>query len=204
VAGAVVLLAIVIGAPSYYFFIYKPGREIAAKLARISDLEKTIDDLTARYKAAIEAGDEAKAEEIAEEIEKARKERDKLAEEVPKEKKMATTRGKAKLAGLLRAEGAGAEDPARSSGAVTERLRRAMGDVRATYSRELAKTPGLEGQVVVRFKVTADGTVTSANVVSSKIGNSAVERAITDAARRARFAPAAGETYLTYNFLFSP
>jgi TonB family protein len=204
VAGAVVLLAIVIGAPSYYFFIYKPGREIAAKLARISDLEKTIDELTARYKAAIDGGRIAEAEEIAEEIEKARKERDKLAEEVPEEKKMPTARGKAKLAGLLRAEGAGAEDPARSGGAITAGLSRAMGGVAATYSRELAKTPGLEGHVVVSIKVAADGTVTGAHVVSSAIGNSAVESAVTAAARRARFAPAAGETSLTYKFDFSP
>jgi len=192
VAGAVVLLAIVIGAPSYYFFIYKPGREIAAKLARISDLEKTIDELTARYKAAIDGGRIAEAEEIAEEIEKARKERDKLAEEVPEEKKMPTARGKAKLAGLLRA------------GAITAGLSRAMGGVAATYSRELAKTPGLEGHVVVSIKVAADGTVTGAHVVSSAIGNSAVESAVTAAARRARFAPAAGETSLTYKFDFSP
>ena len=79
-----------------------------------------------------------------------------------------------------------------------------MGGVRATYSRELAKTPGLEGHVVVSIKVAADGTVTGAHVVSSAIGNSAVESAVTAAARRARFAPAAGATSLTFKFDFSP
>jgi len=204
VAAAVVVLAILIGAPSYYFFIYKPGREIAAKLARISDLERKIDELTSQYEVALAAGDRAKADEIAEELEKAREERDKLAEEVPDEKRMPTTRGKAKLAGLLRAEGGGAEDPARSGGAVTAGLSGAMGGVRSTYSRELSRTPGLEGHVIVRIKVAADGTVTGANVVSSTIGNSAVESTVTAAARRARFAPAAGETSLTYKFDFSP
>jgi TonB family protein len=211
VAGAVVLLAIIIGAPAIYFFIYKPGREIAAEReriaaarARISDLERKIGELTTRYKAAIDAGRLDEAEDIAEEIEKKRKELDKLAEEVPAARKMPTTRGKAKLAGLLRAEGAGAEDPARSGGAVTAGLSRAMGGVRATYSRELAKTPGLEGHVVVNIEVAANGTVTKANVVSSAIGNSAVESAVTAAARRARFAPAAGETSLKYKFDFSP
>jgi TonB family protein len=203
VAGAVVLLAILIGAPSYYFFIYKPGREIAAKLARISDLERKIDDLTKQYEVALAAGDEAKAEEIAKEIEKARKEKERLAEEVPEER-MPTSRGQAKLAGLLRAEGGGAEDPARSGGAITAGLSGAMGGVRATYSRELGRTPGLEGHVIVRIRVAADGTVTGANVVSSTIGNSAVESAVTAAARRARFRPAAGATVLTYKFDFSP
>jgi TonB family protein len=203
VAGAVVLLAILIGAPSYYFFIYKPGREIAVKLARISDLESRIGELTNQYEAALAAGNEAKAEEIAKEIEKAREEKEKLAEEVPEER-MPTSRGKANLAGLLRAEGDGAEDPARSGGAITSGLSGVMGGVRSTYSRELGRNPGLEGHVIVRIKVAADGSVTGANVVSSTIGNSAVESAVTAAARRARFGPAPGDTSLTYKFDFSP
>ena len=56
----------------------------------------------------------------------------------------------------------------------------------------------------MRIKVAADGSVTGANVVSSTIGNSAVESAVTAAARRARFRPAAGDTSLTYKFDFSP
>ena len=203
VAAGVVVLAILIAAPLYYFKIYLPGQELSDKLARISALEDRIAGLTAQLEAALNAGDIAKAEEIAEEIEKARIEKEKLAEEVP-EKRMPTTRGKAKLAGLLRAEGGGAEDPARTGGAITGGLSGAMGGVRSTYSRELGRTPGLEGHVIVRIKVAADGTVTGANVVSSTIGNSAVESAVTAAARRARFRPAAGDTSLTYKFDFSP
>jgi TonB family protein len=203
VAGAVVLLAILIGTPLYYYKIYLPGQELGEKLARISALEERIAGLTAQLEAALNAGDIAKAEEIAKEIEKARIEKEKLAEEVPEER-MPTSRGKAKLAGLLRAEGGGAEDPARSGGAITAGLGGAMGGVRSTYGRELGRTPGLEGHVIVRIKVAADGTVTGANVVSSTIGNSAVESAVTAAARRARFGPAAGDTSLTYKFDFSP
>lgn len=203
VAGAVVLLAILIGGPSYYFFLYKPGREIAAKLDRISDLERKIDELGSQYEAALAAGDEAKAEEIEKEIEKARIEKEKLAEEIPEER-MPTSRGKAKLVGLLRAKGDGAEDPARSADAVTRALGGVMRGVSSTYSRELGRNPGLEGDVTVEIKVAADGTVTRASVVSSSIGNSAVESAVTAAARRARFGPAAGDTILTYKFEFSP
>jgi TonB family protein len=203
VAGAVVLLAILIGAPLYYFKIYLPGQELGEKLARISALEERIAGLTAQLEAALKAGDTAKAEEIAKEIEKARKEKERLAEEVPEER-MPTSRGQAKLAGLLRAEGGGAEDPARSGGAVTAGLSGAMGGVRSTYSRELGRNPGLEGHVIVRIRVAGDGTVTGANVVSSTIGNSAVESAVTAAARRARFAPAGGDAVLTYKFDFSP
>ncbi len=203
VAGAVVLLAIIIGAPLYYFKIYLPGQELSEKLARISALEDRIAGLTTQLEAALKTGDVAKAEEIAKEIEKARKEKERLAEEVPEER-MPTSRGQAKLAGLLRAEGGGAEDAARSGGAITAGLGRAMGGVSSTYSRELGRNPGLEGHVIVRIRVAADGSVTGANVVSSTIGNSAVESAVTAAARRARFGPAAGDAVLTYKFDFSP
>jgi TonB family protein len=196
-----VLLAITI--PSYYFFIYKPQQELQDRLAKISTLEKRIASLTDQLEEALRAGDVAKAEEIAEEIEKARLEKEKLAEEVPEER-MPTSRGKAKLAGLLRAEGPGAEDSARSGGAITSGLSGGMGGVRSTYSRELGRNPGLEGHVIVSLKVAASGTVTNAHVVSSTIGNSAVESAVTAAARRARFRPAGGDTSLTYKFDFSP
>ena len=182
---------------------YYRGKAIEERLGRITALEETIAGLTVRLEEALKAGDTAKAEEIAEEIEKARAEKKKLAEEVPEEK-MHTSRGKAKLAGLLRAEGAGAEDPARSGGAITSGLSGGMGGVGSTYSRELGRNPGLEGHVIVSIKVAADGTVTNAHVVSSTIGNSAVESAVTAAARRGRFAPAPGDTSLTYKFDFSP
>jgi TonB family protein len=182
---------------------YYRGKAIEERLERISALEEKIAALTVQLEEALKAGDVAKAEEIAEEIKKARAEKEKLAEEVPEEK-MHTSRGKAKLAGLLRAEGAGAEDAARSGGAVTSALSSGMGSVGSTYSRELGRNPGLEGHVIVSIKVAADGAVANAHVVSSTIGNSAVESAVTAAARRARFAPAAGETSLTYKFDFSP
>jgi TonB family protein len=182
---------------------YYRGKAIEERLAKITALEEKIAGLTVQLEEALKAGDTAKAEEIAEEIEKARAEKKKLAEEVPEEK-MRTSRGKAKLAGLLRAEGPGAEDPARSGGAVTSALSAGMGGVGSTYSRELGRNPGLEGHVIVSIKVAADGTVTNAHVVSSTIGNSAVESAVTAAARRARFAPAPGDTSLTYKFDFSP
>ncbi|MGD8719730.1 MAG: TonB family protein, partial [Candidatus Zixiibacteriota bacterium] len=196
-----VLLAVTI--PSYYFFIYKPQQELQDRLSKISKLEERIASLTDQLEAALKAGDTARAEEIAEEIEKARKEKEELAEEVPEEK-MHTSRGKAKLAGLLRAEGPGAEDPARSGGAITSGLSGGMGGVRSTYSRELGKNPGLAGHVIVSIKVSPEGGVTNAHVVSSTIGNSAVENAVTSAARGGRFGPAAGETSLTYKFDFSP
>jgi TonB family protein len=193
-----------VGIMSYFIITnYYRGKAIEEKLAKITALEEKIAGLTVQLEEALKTGDTAKAQEIAKEIEKARKEKEKLAEEVPEER-MATSRGKAKLAGLLRAEGGGAEDPARSGGAVTSALSAGMGGVGSTYGRELGRNPGLEGHVIVSIKVAADGTVTNAHVVSSTIGNSAVESAVTAAARRARFAPAAGDTSLTYKFDFSP
>lgn len=205
VAAVIVGLAIIGGVPSWYWLVYKPSKEAEARLARIADLEQRIADLTAQLEKALKAGDVAKAQEITKEIEKVKAEKEKLVKEKGgEEPKMPTSRGRAKLAGLLRAEGPGASDPSRGDGAIAAGLAAGMAGVRVTYSRELAKNPGLAGHVVVGIKVAADGTVTNAWVISSTIGNSAVENAVTAAARSARFAPATGESSLTYKFEFSP
>ncbi len=205
VAAVVLGVAILGGVPSWYFLLYKPGKEAEVRLARIADLEQRMADLTGQLEAALKAGDVAKAEKITKEIEKVKAEKEKLTKGGPGEvPKMKTSLGKAKLAGLLRAEGAGASDASRGEGAISAGLSAGMGGVRATYGRELGKNPGLSGYVIISMKVAADGSVANAHVVSSTIGNSAVESAVTSAARLSRFAAAAGETSLTYKFEFSP
>lgn len=206
VAAIVLGVAIFAGVPSWYFLLYKPGEEQRERNARMADVERRMTDLTAQLEAALKAGDTAKAAEITKEIAKVKAEKEKLTKEVPPSErpKMNTSRGKAKLAGLLRAEGGGASDPSRSSSAIGAGLSGGMGGVHSTYSRELSKYPGLSGYVIISMKVGADGGVTNAHVVSSTIGNSAVESAVTAAARGSQFAPAAGDTTLTYKFEFSP
>lgn len=205
VAAIVVAAAILIGGPSWYFLIYRPHQELAKTQLRLADLDKRYGQLLADLAAATKAGDAAKIEAIKKEIEKVQAEKKQLEKETGKKPEtLDTSRGRAKLAGLLRAEGDGASDPARGDGAISAGLGGHMGGVRSTYSRELSKNPGLAGHVVVSMRVAPDGSVTNAHVVSSNIGNSAVESACTSAARSSRFGPAPGEAVLTYKFDFSP
>jgi TonB family protein len=71
--------------------------------------------------------------------------------------------------------------PPLAKGLIREVMQANQPKVRYCYERELAKSPNLAGAVVVKFVIRADGTVASAVVASSTLGNGAVERCITAA-----------------------
>lgn len=52
------------------------------------------------------------------------------------------------------------------------------------YQRELKRTPNLKGKVVVRFVITPQGTVESVAILSSTLGNSAVENCLAQRIKR--------------------
>ncbi|MCP4230709.1 MAG: TonB family protein [bacterium] len=207
VAIALAALVIVISIPSYIFLVYIPAErakraeiEAADKLSKLTDLEAEIADLTRRLNDALAEGDIAKAEDLQKELDEKIKEKEDISSEHPIE----TVSGKASLGGLLHAEGAGAGAPTRSSGAITSGISGQMGPVRSVYYKSLKSDPAVEGQVIVGFNVNSAGMVTQANVVSSTIGNSAVESACVTAVRRAGFGAAEGDTRCTFKFVFSP
>jgi len=209
IATGVVLAVLIAAVPIYYFALYLPGRDaaekadtLADKLARLDELENRIADLTDAYNDAIAHGDRGKVEELKKEIDEALAEKEELVEDIGPT--MDTTKGKTTLAGLLRAEGPGANTPTRSSGAVTSAIGGNVGGLRSIYSSELSANPDISGQVIVGFTVGAGGSVTNAHVISSTIGNSAVESAAVAAVKRTRFGAADGETQLTYKFEFAP
>jgi TonB family protein len=209
IAAGVVLSVLIAAVPIYYFALYLPGREasekadtLSDKLKQLDELERRIAGLTDEYNDAIARGDEERVGELKKEIDEALAEKEELVEEIGPT--METTKGKTTLAGLLRAEGPGANTPTRSSGAITSAIGGNIGGLRSTYSHELSANPDMSGQVVVGFMVDAGGGVTNAHVVSSTVGNSAVESAAVAAVRRTRFGAADGETKLTYKFEFAP
>jgi TonB family protein len=209
IAAGVVLVFLMAAVPAYYFVLYLPGKEaaekadtLADKLAKVEELERRIADLTDEYNDAIARGDEGKVEELKKEIDEALAEKEGLVEDIGPT--MDTTKGKTSLGGLLRAQGPGANTPTRSSGAVTSAIGGNIGGLRSTYSSELSTNPGISGQVVVEFTVDTGGSVTNAHVVSSTVGNSAVESEAVAAVRRTRFGAADGETTMTYKFEFTP
>ena len=85
-------------------------------------------------------------------------------------------------------------------------VRRHMNQIRYCYQRELASNPSLAGKVVVKFAVGPDGAVTSAELRSTTLGNSAVESCVIGRFRRMAFpAPAGGGIVIvSYPLQFSP
>lgn len=57
-------------------------------------------------------------------------------------------------------------------------IKRNMAQIRYCYQRELVKNPGLSGEIVVKFVIAKDGTVSSAVIESTTMHNEAVESAI--------------------------
>lgn len=83
-------------------------------------------------------------------------------------------------------------------------IQRHLNQIRYCYQRELTKNPDLAGRVVIKFVVAADGTVSSATVKESTMGDSATEACITGRFMRMTFpAPAGGGIVIvSYPFVF--
>lgn len=79
-----------------------------------------------------------------------------------------------------------------------------QGFFKACYQRELNRTRGLGGKLVVNFRINGSGTVTSARVVSGKstLRNPKVESCVTRQITKLKF-PAKGGAVVNYPFIFS-
>lgn len=89
---------------------------------------------------------------------------------------------------------------------IDEVIKRHMNQIRYCYQRELTKNPSLAGKVVIKFVIAKDGTVSSASVKSSTMGNPGVESCISGRFMRMQFPEpkGGGIVIVSYPFLFSP
>ena len=85
-------------------------------------------------------------------------------------------------------------------------VKRHMNQIRYCYQREITSDPTIAGKVVVKFVVAGDGTVSSASIKSSTMGNNAVESCVTSRFLRMMFPEpkGGGIVVVSYAFLFSP
>ncbi|MFH1466059.1 MAG: AgmX/PglI C-terminal domain-containing protein [Pseudomonadota bacterium] len=85
-------------------------------------------------------------------------------------------------------------------------VKRNLAQIRYCYQRELTKNPDLAGKIVVKFVVAKDGTVSSAQVKSSTMGNAAVETCINSRFMRFQFPEprGGGIVIVSYPFRFEP
>jgi outer membrane biosynthesis protein TonB len=79
------------------------------------------------------------------------------------------------------------------------------GVFRACYQKELNRSPGLGGKLIVRFKIGPDGAVQNAsNGGNSTLSNDSVEQCVKSNVMRLKFPPKGAIANVTYPFVFSP
>jgi len=82
---------------------------------------------------------------------------------------------------------------------------RYKGAINSIYRRALRKNPSLQGTVVLSLTIEPDGTVSSCDVVSSELGDPALEAKIVNRIKLINFEPASVEPWKdTYSISFFP
>jgi hypothetical protein len=91
--------------------------------------------------------------------------------------------------------------------AVDEVVRRHLAPIRYCYQRRLQQQPELAGKIVTRFTISADGSVASAAVKTSTLGDDAVDACVAGRFAKMTFPalpPGCQTVVVSYPFLFSP
>lgn len=84
-------------------------------------------------------------------------------------------------------------------------VKRSAGMFRACYQKELNRSPGIGGKIVVKFKIGADGGVVTASPAGgTTLANEAVKDCVARNVNRLKFPPKGAVANVTYPFLFSP
>jgi outer membrane biosynthesis protein TonB len=83
-------------------------------------------------------------------------------------------------------------------------VRSRAGVFRACYQKELNRSPGIGGKMVIHFVISGDGTVKSANGAGGSLKNEAVESCVTNNIMRLHFPAKPPGGIVNYPFVFSP
>lgn len=93
----------------------------------------------------------------------------------------------------------------RSADEIERVFQKNKGSIFNLYNRALRKNPSLAGQVVVELTISPTGQVTAVNILSSELGDEALERKLTLRIKKFKFASAnVAEITVTYPIDFLP
>lgn len=81
-------------------------------------------------------------------------------------------------------------------------IRRNLNPIRYCYQRELAADPTLSGQVTIRFTIRSNGSVDTAETLSTTMNNATVEQCIAEQFRRMEFPKPDGDGPVTVDYPF--
>jgi TonB family protein len=99
--------------------------------------------------------------------------------------------------------GAAASNSLRSSAVIARIVNQRKAGIEYIYKKYLKTNPTMEGKIVVRFTIAASGAVTASSVVSSSLGNPAMEQEVCGRIMTWRFPPIdAGDVTVVYPFVF--
>jgi TonB family protein len=88
---------------------------------------------------------------------------------------------------------------------IARAIRSRLAEIRACYERALKRRPDIGGKLVLRFTLTAMGTVSSVEIDEDTLDDDEVTRCVRGAVRGWRFAaPPRGGLVVTFPFLFQP
>jgi Ca-activated chloride channel family protein len=99
--------------------------------------------------------------------------------------------------GSAMVKGSMSKEPIRRS------IRRQMKAIRACYEKQLKSDPNLQGRVVVRFVIGANGQVTKAEIASSTLNNEKVEKCLLKVIRRMTFPQPEGGSSVVVSYPFT-
>jgi len=94
------------------------------------------------------------------------------------------------------------EHPALGTQQIKRIITQRVPQVRACYERELKKSPGLGGKVLVSWTIQKDGTVSSPRVRKNTTGSSRLSPCITKAISRWHFPESSSTSDVEYPFVF--
>jgi TonB family protein len=107
-----------------------------------------------------------------------------------------------KVSGIVKSE-APAVDGQLDPNIVVKEVRARMSAIKACYERALKRNPNLSGKVVVRWTITAAGTVSGVDIDQDSLGDSEVTNCIKGLVARWRFpAPSGGSVEVSFPFVF--
>ncbi len=99
--------------------------------------------------------------------------------------------------------GAAATNSLRSSAVIARIVNQRKAGIEYIYKKYLKTTPTMEGKIVVRFTIAASGAVRACSVVSSTMGNPAMEQEVCGRIMTWRFPPIdAGDVTVVYPVVF--
>ena len=77
--------------------------------------------------------------------------------------------------------------------------------IKACYEKGLTTDPSLKGKIVIKFMISADGTVGKAQIKTSDMNSEIVEDCLVERFEEMKFQTPTGSTvFVTYPFLFKP